>query len=138
MNQTNTTIKPTAIGGGCKFKNDIIFIAAILAVISVAALAMFLFRREGNAVSVEVNKRVVGTYSLAVDRVVDIPTGEGESNRLIIRDGKAFMETATCPDGICVSHRPVSHVGESIVCLPHQVVVKVIGEGGGEEPDIIA
>ena len=69
---------------------------------------------------------------------MDIPGGDGEFNRLVIRDGKAFMETATCPDGICVSHRPISRVGESIVCLPHRVIVKVIGEGGGEEPDIVA
>lgn len=138
MNQTNTETKPTADGGGRKFKNDSIFIAAILVAVAIAAGAMLLFRGEGGAVTVEVNKQVVGTYSLAEDRVVDIPGGDGEFNRLVIRDGKAFMETATCPDGICVSHRPISRVGESIVCLPHRVIVKVIGEGGGEEPDIVA
>ena len=58
----------------------------------------------------------------------DIITGEkGENlNRLIIKDGKAYMETATCPDGICVNHNPIFRDGESIVCLPNGVVVTII------------
>ena len=87
--------------------------------------------------TVEVDRQIIGTYSLAIDRVVDITTADGEMNRLVIRDGKAFMESATCPDGVCVSHRPISREGETIVCLPHKVVVTVIG-GNENEPDVIA
>lgn len=137
MNRSNTQTKPTADRGGRKYKNDIIFIAAILAVVAIAAVALLLLRGEGSTVTVEVDRQIIGTYSLAIDRVVDIPTDDGEMNRLVIRDGKAFMESATCPDGVCVSHRPISREGETIVCLPHKVVVTVIG-GNGNEPDVIA
>ena len=137
MNRSNTQTKPTANRGGRKYKNDIIFIAAILAVVAIAAVALFLLRGEGSTVTVEVDRQIIGTYSLAIDRVVDIPTDDGEMNRLVIRDGKAFMESATCPDGVCVSHRPISREGETIVCLPHKVVVTVIG-GNENEPDVIA
>lgn len=137
MNRSNTQTKPTANRGGRKYKNDIIFIAAILAVVAIAAVALFLLRGEGSTVTVEVDRQIIGTYSLAIDRVVDITTDDGEMNRLVIRDGKAFMESATCPDGVCVSHRPISREGETIVCLPHKVVVTVIG-GNENEPDVIA
>ena len=137
MNRSNTQTKPTADRGGRKYKNDIIFIAAILAVVAIAAVALLLLRGEGRTVTVEVDRQIIGTYSLAIDRVVDIPTDDGEMNRLVIRDGKAFMESATCPDGVCVSHRPISREGETIVCLPHKVVVTVIG-GNENEPDVIA
>ena len=137
MNRSNTQTKPTADRGGRKYKNDIIFIAAILAVVAIAAVALLLLRGEGSTVTVEVDRQIIGTYSLAIDRVVDIPTDDGEMNRLVIRDGKAFMESATCPDGVCVSHRPISREGETIVCLPHKVVVTVIG-GNEKEPDVIA
>ena len=123
-----------------KIRNDVIFIGILLLSVMAFGLGFFLFRGEGSTVTVEVNRQVFGTYSLAMDRVVDIPSGDGELNRLVIRDGKAFMETATCPDGICSSHRPISRKGESIVCLPHQVVVTVTGgeDAPGEEtPDII-
>ena len=137
MNRSNTQTKPTADRGGRKYKNDIIFIAAILAVVAIAAVALLLLRGEGSTVTVAVDRQIIGTYSLAIDRVVDIPTDDGEMNRLVIRDGKAFMESATCPDGVCVSHRPISREGETIVCLPHKVVVTVIG-GNENEPDVIA
>jgi hypothetical protein len=40
MNRSNTQTKPTADRGGRKYKNDIIFIAAILAVVAIAAVAL--------------------------------------------------------------------------------------------------
>ena len=139
MNQTNQTTKPTATGGGRKFRNDLIFIAAILAVVAIGAAALFFLRGEGSTVQVEVDGTVIGTYPLSVDREVEIITGENgeELNLLVIKDGKATVTTATCPDGICAAHKPISREGESIICLPHKVVVTVIG-GSGEEPDVIA
>ena len=139
MNQTNQTTKPTAAGGGRKFRNDLIFIVAILAVVAIGAAALFFLRGEGSTVQVEVDGAVIGTYPLSVDREVEIITGENgeELNLLVIKDGKATVTTATCPDGICAAHKPISREGESIICLPHKVVITVIG-GSGEEPDIIA
>ena len=139
MNQTNQTTKPTAAGGGRKFRNDLIFIAAILAVVALGAAALFFLRGEGSTVQVEVDGTVIGIYPLSVDREVEIKTGENgeELNLLVIKDGKATVTAATCPDGICAAHRPISREGESIVCLPHKVVITVIG-GSGEEPDVIA
>ena len=140
MNQTKAM--PTADGGGRKFRNDLIFIVAILALVAIGAAALFLLRGEGSAVRVEVDGTVIGTYPLSVDREVEIITGENgeERNLLVIKDGKATVTTATCPDGICAAHKPISREGESIVCLPHKVVITVITVigGGGNEPDIIA
>ena len=114
-----------------------IFISALLLVIVIIGVGFFLFRKEGSTVTVEVGGKTYGEYSLSLDTVVDIVTGDGEVNRLVIRDGKAFVETATCPDGICVGHRPISRKGESIVCLPHQVVITVSDKGVDEGPDIV-
>lgn len=130
---------PTAYSGGRKFRNDVIFIAGLLVIVALIGAAFFLLREEGNAVTVTVDKQLIGSYSLAEDRTVEIRTGEGgkELNILVIRNGEAFVESATCPDGICASHKPISRNGESIVCLPHKVVVTVVTEGG-EGPDVIA
>ena len=53
----------------------------------------------------------------------------------MIKDGEARMEWADCPDQICVDHRAVSRNGESIICLPNQVVVTV---ASSEESDVDA
>ena len=114
-----------------KFRNDLILIGVLLVSLTLAGLAFFLFRGEGDRVVVTVDGEKFGVYALSEDAVVDIRTGEDGKNlnRLVIRDGAAFVETATCPDGICAAHQSISRDGESIVCLPHRVVVTVEQEG---------
>ena len=55
---------------------------------------------------------------------------EGTSYNLIsVTDGTVVMESADCKDQICVRHRPISSDRESIICLPHRLVVMVDGDG---------
>ncbi len=130
---------PTVKNGGRLFRNDFIFIAALLLIVSALGLCFYLFRGEGNTVVVTVDKKEFGRYPLSEDTIVEIHTGKGgeELNRLVIKDGKAYVETATCPDGICAGHKPISREGESIVCLPHKVVITIYSTETNEEPDII-
>ena len=118
-------------------RNDIIFIVALLAVIAIAGACLYLFRGEGDTVTVSVDGTVVATYPLNVDRVEDIRTEGGGLNRLIIKDGKAYVETASCPDGICAAHKPIHREGESIVCLPNKVVITVKTADTADAPDVI-
>lgn len=136
MKRTST---PTANGGGRKYKNDIILIAVLILAVSVAGILYYLCRGEGDAVTVTVDGNVFGTYSLAEDRTVEIRTGEDgkEINLLVIENGEARVVEASCPDGICAAHKPISRNGESIVCLPHRVVVTV-RTSESDEPDVIA
>ena len=55
-------------------------------------------------------------------------TGETSYNLISVTDGTVMMEEADCKDQICVHHKPVSSVGESIICLPHRLVVEIIGD----------
>lgn len=135
-----TNIQPSASRGGRKLRNDVIFLTVLLLAVAVLALLYFLLREEGNTVVVTVDGKRFSTYSLSEDRVVEIRTGEGgtELNRLVIRDGEALVETATCPDGICASHKPISRDGESIVCLPHKLVITVRRTAPADGPDVVA
>ena len=97
-------------------KNDWFLAAGILA--AAALLLCFqIFRGTGDhaSVTVSVDGTLFGTYSLEEDRTVEI----NDTNRLVISDGSAR------PDQVCVNHREVSRDGESIICLPNQVVVSI-------------
>ncbi len=122
-----------------RIRNDIILIVSILLVAIIGMIYLFVLRSGGDTVKVTVDGEVYGTYLLSQNITEDICTGEsGEKlNRLVIKDGKAYMETATCPDGICVDHRPIFRDGESIVCLPQRVVVTVITKNNADSPDVI-
>ena len=146
MEQNNSV--PSANNGGDrsidrsrrrKLRNDLIFIGSLLLGLILIGLAFFLLRGEGDTVLVTVDGESFGVYSLSKDTVVDIRTGEdGEHlNRLVIRDGKAFVELATCPDGSCADRKPISRQGESIVCLPHKVVISVRRTQTENAPDVV-
>lgn len=120
-------------------RNDIIFIVALLLIAAVGVLYLFVFRSGGNVVKVTVDGDLYGIYNMSQNITEDIRTGENgkNSNKLIIKDGKAYIESASCPDGICVSHRPIFRDGESIVCLPNRVVVTVFIDKNTDSPDIV-
>ncbi len=109
-----------------KLRNDIILISAVL-LISLVAFGVYTFTKNiGKYVTVSVNGKRIASYSLSKDRTENISSENGEcTNTLVIKDGKAKITKASCPDKICVGHPAVSRTGETIVCLPNKVVITV-------------
>ena len=110
-----------------KAKNDIIFIGALVLVLTVIGGALLSFRQVGNTVKVTVDGELYATYPLDENITVEIKTENGY-NILVIENGAARVEKASCPDGVCSSHRPISFGGASIICLPNKVVVSITSE----------
>lgn len=121
-------------------RNDLLLIGGLLLAAAIGAIYLFCFRGQGNVVRVTIDGKPYAEYALSEDRTEEIRTGEkGEQlNRLVIAEGKATVESATCPDGICAAHRPIFRDGESIVCLPHRVVITVVAEADTDAPDVVA
>ena len=113
---------------------------SLLLVAAIGAVYLFFFRATGNSVKVTIDGELYGSYSLSENITKDIYTGKDNTNlnRLIIKDGKAYIESASCPDGICVGHRPIFRDGESIVCLPNRVVVTITTNDDDNDLDIVA
>ncbi len=108
-------------------RNDIILVAVIL-LLAAAGIAIFLLAREsGERVVVMLDGEVFAEYSLSDSVTAEIPSGiEGKNrNRLVIADGKAWVSEADCPDLICARHKPISHEGETIVCIPNRLVISI-------------
>lgn len=123
-----------------KTRNDII----LFAVIFVFAIAFLLFfqmnKQQGSSVIVKIDGVDKYTYSLNEDFTVDIFTGENDEfiNTLVIKDGKAYISQANCPDKICEGHRAVSYSGETIVCLPHKVIIEISSDKDSSGLDAVA
>ncbi len=117
-------------------KNDWILAGAVLA----AALCLFLWqrtgRKEGSLISVSVDGQITDTYSLSSDQTVLIRGADGFC-RLTIRDGKASVTEASCPDELCVMQKEISSQGETIACLPNRILITV-EKGGESDYDAVA
>ena len=107
-------------------RNDILLVTALLLLGGALALFLRLTRQAGGTVSVRIDGKTVMELPLSED--IRIVLGEGEhTNTLVIEGGKAQIVEASCPDKICVGQGTVQYAGESIVCLPHKLVVTVQG-----------
>ena len=86
-----------------------------------------------NNIKITVCGREQGIYDLSCDQIIRI----GETNVCEIRDGQVRMIEADCPDQLCVHQKAISRTGESIICLPNQVVVSVQGSKESELDGIV-
>lgn len=117
-------------------KNDVILIGVIL-IVALAAFGGISWYSEKNTKEAEavvyVDGEEQGRYPLNQNTSVRVSLEDGNYNLLEIKDGQADITEASCPDKVCVDHRPVKNQGESLVCLPHKVVVEI---ENGEEAKI--
>lgn len=115
-------------------KNDYILIAVIV-IIAAALFLIFgkMWSENAATVKVTVDGKEQGIYSLSKNQEIEI----NGTNVLVIREGKADMVEADCPDKVCVNQKPISKEGESLTCLPNKVIVTVIS-GEENKLDVVA
>ena len=114
------------------YKNDIFLILFFLIIGLGTFSFMQLHGKSGALVKVRVDNKEFGSYSLNKDQTVTIRRMSWE-NIFEIKNGKASMIKADCPDKICVNHAAISKKGETIVCLPLKWLLKVVDENGTQD-----
>lgn len=91
----------------------------------------------GGRVEVRIGGELYGTYSLYEDRTEKFEYEDGSYNVMEITDGRVSVTEADCPDRHCINKGEVYRENETIICLPHKLVIKII-ESDNKGPDIIA
>lgn len=98
-------------------------------------LAMQLTRgEEGNQIQITLDGKIYGTYALSKDQTIEVKNGDFY-NKVRIEDGKAYMKEANCPDSYCEEQGKISGHTQTIVCLPHKLVVEVLDNGEADTSD---
>ena len=123
-------LKPAFLKLEVTMKKKEIIVIVILLVISLGGIALFyIINATDQPLSVRVTSQgeVVAVLPLSENHTETFTDpATGGYNTLVIADGKARITEADCKDKICVKTYPISNPGETIVCLPHKLVVEVI------------
>ena len=69
------------------------------------------------------------SYSFVVD-------SESGSNTILVEPGRIRVSEADCPDQVCVNQGFISDGTVPVVCLPHKLMIEIVG--GGEAFDAAA
>ncbi len=111
-------------------KKELILIGSILAAAAILSLAMAFFRRSGSeSIRITVAGEEYGTWPLSEEQTIEI----GSTNVCEIKNGRAVMTEADCPDHLCMEQAPIDENGGVIVCLPNQVIIE--GTGSADDSD---
>ncbi len=115
------------------YKKDMIIIVGFL-IAAVAAYYMIhlYYGENGETVSIYVDGDLVAAYDITVNDCYRIPVGD-EYNEISIEDGKVRVSSSSCANQICVNHISISKSGESIICLPHKLVVRIDDKEGTQK-----
>ena len=115
---------------------DLLLIVGLVLVGLILLLVLRSSRTHGAYVEVRVGGEVTAVYPLEEEGSYEIKGKDGGYNLLVIEDNTAAVTEADCPDRLCVGMGRIRYSGQSIICLPHQVVVSIID--GDPQVDEIA
>ena len=107
-------------------KADIILLAVFLLLGAAGMLTLRLQPTEGNTVVISVNGEEYGRYPLSVDREIDVDTGYGH-NTVMISSGTVRVTESNCPNHDCEGFGAISRPAQSIMCIPHRLIVRITG-----------
>ena len=122
----NSEFKTDSVTGtSTKHKRDFILIAAFLCAAIIIYAFLYFTSSEGSIVVVKVDGAVIKELPLNQDAEFTVPGYQGGINSITIRNGSVLVSDADCPDKLCVKMGRINRAGETIVCLPHRVVVEI-------------
>lgn len=115
-------------------KKDILIIILIL-ILAVLMWGIFYITQNKKATIAVItyDGKVVKTVSLSKD--TEFPLAEDETVKFKVENQSISFIGASCPDKICENTGYLSKAGQTAVCLPKKVVLKV---QGNTSVDIIA
>lgn len=82
---------------------------------------------SGQIAQLRVNNKLVKNFELNKDQVYTyFDKSDDDRNKIEVRDGQIAIVDANCDDQICVRKGFISKTGQTIVCLPHRLVIEIM------------
>ena len=123
---------------GDKKKKSLVLLIGVIIFSLGLYFIMGVFSEKGQIVQVSVNGQVIKELPLSVDTEFIAKGYEGGENKIVVKHSKCYVVYADCPDKLCVKQGEISKNGESVICLPHRVVITVIKHAKEKTIDTIA
>ncbi|MDO4460618.1 MAG: NusG domain II-containing protein [Clostridia bacterium] len=115
-------------------KKELVIIAPIIVILLAVVMIIRFTAKDGKSVVIEVDGETYKTVEFGkVTEPMDIEVlGNDITLHVEITKDYARVLSSECPDKICVNMGKLTKSGQSAVCLPAKVVVKITGDGEDE------
>lgn len=112
-------------------------VLALLALVAAVSAGFLLLRSQGTerpVARITANGTIVNEVDLTSSSLPKTFTYEGPggfSNTIVAEQGRIRVESAGCPDQVCVNQGWISDSTVPIVCLPNKLIIEISGGGDG-------
>lgn len=101
---------------------DIIIIGIIIIIAVILYFGTKPIIKQGDKAEILLEGKVIKTLDLSEDTTY---SPEGLDIVLEVKDGKARFVSSDCPDKICVNTGFIDKRGQTAVCLPNKLVLRI-------------
>lgn len=121
-----------------------LIIVGLLVILSFLPLAIFTYQSNATAtgdelyVVISADGEVLHEMELKNDHTREVYTYESPDGHVnvVAREGQSvYMLEANCPDALCLQQGEIHEVGDTIVCLPHRVLVEIVSDRADVEDE---
>jgi hypothetical protein len=105
---------------------DCIFIGLVLIGFVIGLFLIRSSENEGQTVSIFLENRELYRLLILEDRIIVVQGKIGETV-VKIEHGKVCIESAPCPHQLCKNMGRIYRSGESIVCIPNRLLIRIEG-----------
>jgi hypothetical protein len=121
-------------------KGDKIVALAVIIVILISSIGVFSYMKmvqsSHHIAEIKQDGKVIKTIDLdkvTVNQELKIMYETVHYNVIAIEKGRIRITDADCPDKLCVKSGWISQAGQTIVCLPHRLIISI--QGGSKTTD---
>ncbi len=116
-------------------KKEIVILAIVVVVLAAALLVMNVIGNQDNrklviSIDGEEYRTIVLTEQTNMHFTIETPDGY---NDVVITNGVVDVVSSDCHNQVCVDTHSASKVFDKIVCLPHKLVLEIVGDGNGTD-----
>lgn len=120
-----------------KKKNIILFSSLLLMMVAAFFIRGILY--SGQEAHIEIVCENEVRYIFDVDEVetIRVEHPDGSYNIVQIKNGTVWVSDADCDNHDCIKQGRISKVGQSVICLPHQMIIRIVGAQDSEYDAVV-
>ena len=111
-----------------KYRADIVLIGLLIIMAFISYIVIFNFMsKHGDVVEVYSQSKLIKKVPLDTDTEFEVKI-DNHVNVIRVENGFVFILDADCPDKLCKKQGKIRNSGETIICLPNKIVIRVDAE----------
>lgn len=119
-----------------KFRPGDLIAAAVIAVLAVAVAFVFFSGRSEGPAEAEIRRNGELICTVPLDTDTEFTVEGSYINTVTVKEGEIAVTSSNCPGEDCVHSGWKGTSGQSIVCMPNLLEIRIVPSGGSGEPAV--